>query len=143
MEDKIMLPIMKTRNVLPTLVDEFFGKDVFPTLWDLTGSTTVPAVNILETKDEFKIEVAAPGLEKADFKIDLHNQVLTISSEKELKNEQTEERYMRREFSYTSFKRSFTLPQSANSDKVQANHKDGILTVVIPKREEANNSEYV
>ncbi|HBX50015.1 MAG: heat-shock protein Hsp20 [Bacteroidetes bacterium RIFOXYA12_FULL_35_11] len=132
-----MLPIMKTRNVLPTLVDEFFGKDVFPTLWDLTGSTTVPAVNILETKDEFKIEVAAPGLEKADFKIDLHNQVLTISSEKELKNEQTEERYMRREFSYTSFKRSFTLPQSANSDKVQANHKDGILTVVIPKREEA------
>ena len=62
MEDKIMLPIMKTRNVLPTLVDEFFGKDVFPTLWDLTGSTTVPAVNILETKDEFKIIVKVTGI---------------------------------------------------------------------------------
>mgnify|MGYP000998569508 FL=1 len=132
-----MLPIVKTRNVLPTLVDEFFGKDFFPTFWDYSNNASVPAVNIIENKDEFKIEVAAPGLEKADFKIDLHNQVLTISSEKEVKNEENEEKYMKREFCYTSFKRSFTLPQIANSEKVQASHKDGILTVVIPKKEEA------
>lgn len=132
-----MLPIVKHRTFLPNLVDEFFGKDVFPSIWDYNSGASVPAVNVLESKEDFRIEVAAPGLQKNDFKIDLHNNVLTISSEKEEKHEENEDKYMRREFCYTTFKRSFTLPNSANTEKVSATHKDGILNVVVPKKEEA------
>lgn len=97
----------------------------------------MPAVNIVEEKDDFRIEVAAPGLDKKDFKIDLNNNVLTISSEKNDEKEEKSERFMRREFSYSSFKRSFTLPETAQVDKIVANHKNGILQITIPKKEEA------
>ncbi|MDD3568296.1 MAG: Hsp20/alpha crystallin family protein, partial [Bacteroidales bacterium] len=76
-------------------------------------------------------------LEKKDFNVDVHNNVLTISSQKEFKDEQRDEKVMRREFSYTAFKRSFSLPDGADSDKIKASYKDGILTVSIPKKEEA------
>jgi HSP20 family protein len=97
----------------------------------------MPSVNIIEGKEDFRIEVAAPGLEKGDFKINLDNNVLTISSEKQDNREEKEERYMRREFSYTSFRRSFSLPQSVEGDKIAAAHNNGVLTISIPKREEA------
>jgi HSP20 family protein len=97
----------------------------------------MPAVNISENKEEFRIDVAAPGLNKDDFKINLENNVLTISSEKEEKKEDNEERVMRREFSYSSFKRAFTLPMTVNSEKIKATHIDGILQIVIPKKDEA------
>jgi len=98
---------------------------------------SLPAVNIVESKEDYRIEVAAPGLNKDDFKINLENNVLTVSSEKEDKHEENDEKVMRREFSYSSFSRSFTLPQTVNSEKIKASHKDGILQVIIPKKDEA------
>lgn len=126
-----------TRNSWPSLVDEFFGKDLLGNIIDGFTGVNMPAVNIVDEKDDFRIEVAAPGLDKKDFKIDLNNNVLTISSEKNDEKEEKNERFMRREFSYSSFKRSFTLPETAQVDKIVANHKNGILQITIPKKEEA------
>jgi HSP20 family protein len=130
-----MLPM--SRNSWPSLVDEFFGKDLLGNFIDGFTGVNMPAVNIVEEKDEFRIEVAAPGLEKKDFKLDLNNNVLTISSEKNDEKEEKNERYMRREFSYSSFKRSFTLPETAQIDKIAAHHANGILQISIPKKEDA------
>lgn len=132
-----MLPMLRKRTTLPSLVDEFFNNNMFPGIFNVESNYTMPAVNIIEGKDDFRVEIAAPGLTKGDFKINLDNRVLTISSEKEEKNESSDDRYMRKEFSYCSFTRSFALPESADYEKISANHKEGILTVVIPKRDEA------
>ena len=124
---------------LPSIWEDFIGKDLFdfPTVF-ATG-TSVPAVNIMETENEFKVEVAAPGMEKKDFNINLDNNVLTISSEKEETNEDKDKKgnYTKREFSYSSFARSFTMPDSVNIDKIAAAYKDGVLNITLPKREEA------
>lgn len=132
-----MLPSLRTRTAWPSLVEEFFNGDLFPRFMDTENRYTLPAVNIIESKEDYRIEVAAPGLNKEDFKINLENNVLTVSSEKEDKQEEKDEKVMRKEFSYYSFSRSFTLPQTVNPDKIRASHKDGILQVVIPKKEEA------
>ncbi len=133
-----MLPALRKQSAFPSLIDEFFGRDVFPGFFfDVDKRMTAPAVNIIEGKDDFRIEVAAPGLDKKDFRIDLENNVLTISSEKESRNEEKEERFMRREFNYASFSRSFALPESVDGEKISAKHADGILLVTIPKKEEA------
>jgi HSP20 family protein len=140
MEDKIMLPILKTRTSWPNLVDELFNDSYLPGFFDCEDwktSNNVPAVNVFEGKDDYRIEVAAPGLGKEDFKVSLDNDELTISSEKESKNESKEENILRKEFSYSSFKRTFTLPDSIQGEKIKASHKDGILTVTVPKKEEA------
>jgi HSP20 family protein len=138
MEDKAMLPVFSRRSAIPSLVDDFFGKDMLSNLFDdyQTG-ISIPAVNIIEEHDDFKIEVAAPGLEKKDFTIDVKNNVLFITSERKQEDERKNGKYMRREFSYSSFKRSFSLPESIDVDKINATHKDGVLTINIPKREEA------
>ncbi|MDT8308152.1 MAG: Hsp20/alpha crystallin family protein [Bacteroidales bacterium] len=125
-----MLPVIKRGFNLPSNFDNFFDL-----LDDERGS--IPAVNILETEDNFKIELAAPGFEKEDFKVDLDKNVLTISSEKEHKQEEKDEKFMRREFSYAKFSRSFNINDSIDGEKIHANHKNGILTVVLPKKEEA------
>ena len=136
-----MLPMLRHRNFFPSIVDDFFGRDLLPgnDVFDNQTGVSMPSVNIVEGKEDFRIEVAAPGLEKDDFKIDLENNVLTISSEKEESNEQHEDdnRYMRREFCYSSFRRAFSLPNTVDADKIEANHKNGVLSIVIPKREEA------
>jgi HSP20 family protein len=133
-----MLPILKKdRTFFPSIVDEFFGRDFLPNLFEFQTGINMPSVNIVEGKNDFRIEVAAPGLQKDDFKINLDNNVLTISSEKEEKQEEKDERYMRREFSYTSFRRSFSLPQTVEADKISANHSNGMLSISIPKKEEA------
>ncbi|ELR72465.1 Small heat shock protein [Fulvivirga imtechensis AK7] len=99
----------------------------------------MPAVNIKENKNEFEVEVAAPGMSKKDFKIELDNNTLTISYErKEDKEEKSEEgQYTRREFNYQAFRRSFTLPNTVESDKINAKYDEGILRLTIPKKEEA------
>ena len=137
-EDQIMLPVFNRRGSLPSIVDDFFGKDMLSNVFDdyQTG-ICIPAVNIIEGKEDFRIEVAAPGLNKDDFSIDVKNNVLFISSEKSQQDENKAEKIMRREFSYTSFSRSFSLPNTIDTDKITANHKDGILNIVIPKKEEA------
>jgi HSP20 family protein len=132
-----MLPMLRKHSYLPSFADEFFGKDFLSTLVENQCSYSMPAVNVIETKDSFRIEVAAPGLNKEDFKIDIHNNLLTISSEKEEKNEENHEKIMRREFSYCSFKRAFSLPDLIEYDKIAASHTNGVLNIEIPKREEA------
>lgn len=134
-----MLPMLrKTQPSVPSFIDEFFGKDWMDSVFSDRPGISTPAVNVKETNDDFMIEVAAPGLDKKDFKVDVDNNMLTISSEKEFKNEEKEDgRYMRREFSYTSFNRSFSLPDAVDAEKINAKHKDGILMITIPKKDEA------
>ena len=131
-----MLPTISRRTWLPEIWDEFFGKG-FETAFDDNMRSTIPAVNISEGKDHYTIEFAAPGMNKKDFKIDLHNNVLTVSSEKKIEDKKEEENFMRREFRYSNFSRSFTLPDSVDSDKIKAKHDNGILSISVPKRPEA------
>ena len=132
-----MLPSLRTRTSLPSFVEEYFNGDFLPRFFDVENYNSVPAVNIAESKDEYRIDVAAPGLNKEDFRIQIDKNVLTVSSEKEEKHEEKDEKIMRKEFSYYSFRRCFTLPETVNSDRIKASHKDGILEIVIPKREES------
>lgn len=127
-------------NSLPGLFDDFFSRDLFD--WGnanfSNSGTTLPAVNVKETADSFEVEMAAPGMKKEDFKVELDNSVLTISSEKREDNEHKEgEKYSRREFSYQSFQRSFTLSKDAvDADNIHAKYENGVLHLTIPKREE-------
>lgn len=124
---------------MPRFFDPF-SEDFFN--WGLsnnsTTNTNIPAVNIRETADTFQVEMAAPGMDKSDFKIELDNNMLTISSEKESQSEQKEdERYTRREFSYQSFQRVFHLPKDVvDADKIEARYNNGLLQLVIPKKED-------
>ena len=125
---------------LPSFFDRFFEGD----LMDWTSSnfagnrSTLPAVNVLDNENEYLIEVAAPGMKKADFKINFDNGRLTISSEKQEELKKNEGyRYTRREFCYQSFQRTFTIPENiVESGKIGANYSDGILHITLPKREE-------
>jgi HSP20 family protein len=139
MEDLVM-SLVKFSNQFPTLFDRFFDNDLFD--WSNKNfsltNTTLPSVNILEDDNSYEVEMAAPSLNKDDFKIELNNDVLTISSEKQTENETKEgQRYTRKEFSYQSFSRSFTLPDSVDNDKIKAKYENGVLRVIIPKREDA------
>lgn len=102
-------------------------------------SATIPAVNIKETETGFELELAAPGLKKDQFSIEVDQNLLTISSERKDENESknAEGTYSRREFSYSAFKRSFTLPETVDSEKIEAQYEDGVLHIAIPKKEEA------
>lgn len=136
-----MTTLAKTNGSLfPGLFD--FTREFWPDLannhYSSTG-TSIPAVNIRETAEGFEVEMAAPGMNKNDFRIELDNNLLTISSEKQHQNEQKEgERFSRKEFSYQSFKRSFSLPKEVvDDDKIAARYENGVLHLSIPKREEA------
>lgn len=100
-----------------------------------TTGTTLPKVNVKETTGAFVLEVAAPGLHKEDFKIEIDHDVLTISSEKKADKEQVNEKYSRREFSYQAFQRAFSLPDTVDTEKIEAAYVDGILTLQLPKKE--------
>lgn len=129
-------------NMFPAFptFDDLFTRELFNwgnTNFSSTGST-IPSVNIRETDDTFEVEVAAPGMEKQDFNITLDGTLLTISSQKEHKNEQAKDNYTRREFSYQSFQRSFELPkQVVDEESINARYDNGMLHITIPKREEA------
>jgi len=139
MEDKTMT-LVRFSNQHPSLFDRFFENDLFN--WSnrnySSTNTTLPSVNIKESNDDFEVEVAAPGFTKNDFKIELNHDLLTVSSGKEVENETKEgQQFSLREFSYQSFSRSFTLPNSADSEKIAAKYENGILRILIPKKEEA------
>ncbi|MBJ7882463.1 Hsp20/alpha crystallin family protein [Gelidibacter salicanalis] len=106
-------------------------------LSNFNAGMTLPAVNIKENAEEYFLEIAVPGMKKSDFNIDVDNKVLSISSESKEEKEVKEENYTRREFGYASFKRTFTLPDTVESDKISATYKEGILSVHLPKKEEA------
>jgi HSP20 family protein len=121
----------------PKHINGFFGNNLVNELYAPAFSGTVPAVNVAESKEGFKIEVAAPGLQKADFKLNLEKNQLTISAQKEQKEDEATEKYTRKEFKYSSFQRTFTLPNTVDGEKIAATYADGILSIALPKREEA------
>lgn len=124
-------------NLLPSLLEDIFDDNVLENRFK--NFRSLPAVNIEEHEDKYSLELAAPGKSKKDFNIELDNDLLTISSEtkEDNKTEDKERNFTRREFSYESFKRSFTLPESVDTSKIRANYKNGVLILELPKREEA------
>ena len=135
-----MLPtiIRRSNYAAPSIFEEFFNNNFPPRFFDGDNWSTnskVPAVNVEEDEKEYRIEVAAPGLEKEDLKVSVNDGVLTISSEKKVEKEDKKDSYIRREFGYTSFCRSFTLTDEVDPDKISAKHKNGVLHVNIPKTE--------
>lgn len=121
----------------PNLVNAFFNKELMDERFAPAYQGSSPAVNVVESAEGYRIEVAAPGLQKSDFRLNLDHNRLTISAEKENKTEEQNEKYTRREFSYSSFQRTFTLPGAVDSEKINATYVDGVLHVALPKREEA------
>jgi HSP20 family protein len=127
-------------NQMPVLFDDFFNRDLFN--WGNLNfsdtNTTIPAVNIKETADNYEVEMAAPGMTKKDFKIELDGNSLTISSEKSNERKEKDDgRYSLKEFSYQSFQRTFTLQKDVvDIDKIQAQYENGLLRLLIPKKEE-------
>ncbi|TMM31277.1 Hsp20/alpha crystallin family protein [Polaribacter aestuariivivens] len=131
-----MLLKSKDLPILPNVFNDFF-RDWSTSNFSETN-TTLPAVNIKESENDFIVDVAVPGMDKKDFKIDLDNDILTISSEKTTNTDNSNDNYTRKEYSYMSFKRSFTLPKGVvDSDKISASYKNGELKITIPKLEEA------
>jgi HSP20 family protein len=132
-----MLPTISRRSFRPFYMPNLFDDDFFPVLSNRTSS--MPAVNIRENEKNYVLELAVPGIEKKDLKIDINEDVLTISSETKNETEENRDGYKRKEFSYSSFCRSFYIPENVTSDKIEANYKDGILSVELPKQEVENN----
>ncbi len=131
--------LTRTSEVFPSLFDEFFKpwEERFGNggLWG--KALTVPSANIIENKDDYKISLAAPGLKKSDFNIDVNGNMLTISSEKEESKDEKDSRHTRREYNYSSFSRTFTMPDEVSKDKIEAVYEDGVLKLTLPKKEEA------
>lgn len=125
-------------STLSNWLDDIFNRDL-PSVFTSNFNTgiTLPKVNIKETADAYMVEMAVPGLKKRDFQIDIDNRVLSISTETKEENEHKEENYTLREFGYSSFKRTFTLPESVNDEKINANYNEGVLSILLPKKEEA------
>jgi HSP20 family protein len=133
MEDNAMLPTI-TRRTFSPLLSNIFDDDFFPTF--NARANSMPAVNIRENEKNFLLELAVPGMDKKDLKIDISEDVLTISSETRNESEENQDGYRRKEFSYSSFCRSFYIPDNVSKEKIGAEYKDGILTIELPKMEE-------
>lgn len=119
-----------------TFFDNFFNGNVT----DFFGSDFVlqaPSVNIVEDENNYRVEIAAPGLNKEDFEINVENGLLKIAAHKENKETVEEDNYIRREFNYTAFNRSFQLPDTVDMESIGANYENGVLTLTLPKLEEA------
>ena len=127
--------VRKTNPWFPSLLDDFITRDLGVDF--APHRQAVPAVNISETDTAFTLALAAPGKTRKDFQIELDDHILTISSDVQAENESTHENYSRKEFSYESFQRSFRLPDTVNTHDIQANYKEGILSVALPKHKEA------
>ena len=117
--------------------DDFLTKDLFDWSGWTNYQTNLPKVNIVESNDDFRVEVAAPGLHKDDFQVELDNDTLVIQSMNNTESGDNELNYRRKEFDYGVFKRSFHLPNTVEVENIQANYENGILRLVIPKKEEA------
>ena len=130
------MSIVKRNNlVFPSLMNEIFKPDWFGGVD--TSNFDVPAVNIKDNEKDFELELVAPGRKKEDFNIEVDHDVLTISSEKKHEEEVKEGKYTRKEYNFSSFKRSFTLPETIDTDKIKAESEDGLLKFVLPKKEES------
>jgi HSP20 family protein len=124
---------LKQKNTLPGFFEDFFNKNLSDFVGnDFTSNT--PSVNIIEEDDIFRIEVAAPGLTRKDFSIEIKDDRLLVSGKREMKTEENEEgKYRRREFNYSSFSRSFYIPETVNQDEINANYDNGVLSISLNK----------
>lgn len=139
-----MMPVRRTQGWLPGILDNFFGDE-----WVDKTSSTAPAVNVVETDKDYKVEIAAPGLTRDDFKIDVTaDNELMVSMEKKIENDEepqqeqegqdkgSKKTYLRREFSYSSFRQRMILPDNVNIENISAKMDNGVLTIDIPKKTE-------
>jgi len=134
------MTLVRYQNQLPNMLNKLFNAGIDN--WSNNNfsdlDSTLPSINIKENEEAFIVDVAAPGFDKDDFNIELNHDVLTISSEIKEESESKEgEKFTRKEFSYKSFKRSFTLPELVEDENISATYKNGILSINIPKKEEA------
>ncbi len=123
------------RNYVPAYWDDFFNDSFFNQVKSTSCSGTAPAVNVSEDDKGYTIEVAAPGIERKDFNLEVDNDVLTISSEQKASKEEQKQTFLRREFNFLTFKRSFQLPETIDQEQIKATHEAGILTLTLPKKE--------
>lgn len=132
------MKLVKWNNepVFPEIFNRFFN-DEFDNYFGRRNGGYIPSANVVETESGFDVEFAVPGMSKEDFKINVENGVLTVSSEKEEVKEEKEKNYTRKEFAYGAFTRSFALPKTIDLEKIAASYNNGILTVTLPKKEEA------
>ena len=129
-----MLPTISTSSFRPFYMPGFFDDDLFPVFSSRTSS--MPAVNVKEDDKNYTIDLAVPGIDKKELKIDINEDLLTIASETKNESEESKDGYNRKEFSYSSFCRSFQIPENVNKEKIEADYKDGVLSVTLPKMEE-------
>lgn len=130
--------LTRSSALLPSVFNDFFRP------WNnwfdngmLNRMLTIPAVNVSEHKDSFRLSIAVPGMKKEDLEIHIEGNLLTISAEKEASKEKKEEKFTREEYNYSCFSRTFTLPNEVKKDKIDAEYKDGVLSITLPKTEEA------
>jgi HSP20 family protein len=129
-----MLPTISKRSFSPFFMPNLFDDDFLPVFTNRTSS--MPAVNIREDEKNYVLELAVPGIDKKDLKIDINEDVLTISAETKSESEENRDGYKRKEFNYSTFCRSFYIPENVTREKIEAGYKDGILSVELPKQEE-------
>src|SRR5690606_16948968 len=134
--------LSKVKEMLPTAFDDFFKP------WNewfegglLQRPLNVPAVNVTEEDDSYSVTMAAPGMKKGDFNIDVNGNMITISAEAKEEKEESKKKYTRKEYSYSSFSRSFTLPENVKKEKIAARYDNGILTLTLPKKGEAKSND--
>lgn len=119
----------------PNIIEKFWGKKITDEAANNEEASVVPSVNISDIDKAFEVSVALPGLDKKDVKIEMKNNFLIVSSEKQYENEEQNKNWMRREYGYASFQRMLQLPESADHDKIQAEMKDGVLSIKVAKKE--------
>lgn len=130
-----MLPVMNRNSWLPTVFDDFFNTDYMP-----RANATAPAINVIENKDEYTVELAAPGLKKEDFNVNINedgNLVIKMEKKNEQKEEDKKMHYLRREFNYTKFEQTLILPDDVEKSKIGARVEHGVLYIDLPKTEQA------
>ena len=123
-----------------SMVENLIGRNFDNIMDSMSKGTVVPAVNVVENKDNYIVEVAAPGFKKEDFKINITDNLLTISSEREAKKEKSTKKYTRKEYEFSSFSRAFSLPEDVDADDIHASYENGELSIKI-KRKETKNSK--
>jgi HSP20 family protein len=131
-----MTNTFKNLNTFPTFFNELFADSHY-----VGNTNTTPAANILESENDFQIQLAAPGFEKENFKIEVHQKALKVSVETPENDTESQEKVIRKEFSYSAFSRTFRLPATVDTETIEATYSNGILTLLVPKKEEAKPKE--
>lgn len=129
-----MMPVRRSQNWLPSIFNDFFDND-----WMLKANATAPAINVIETENAYKVELAAPGMTKEDFNVHIDEEnslVISMEKKSENKEEKKDGRYLRREFSYSKFQQTMILPENVDKDHISAQVENGVLNIELPKLRE-------